>query len=314
MKFSVLLTHYFYKYKNLSLPGIGTFSIDNSFTIPDVNDKNFRDTFQHIQFVQKNTTQPDEALIDFIRTQTGKIKPLAYSDLESFVADGKLLLNIGKPFHIEGIGTLQKNRKGDLDFTPGEPLLERMESTSPITERETESSKRKAAGEPVIKRSSPPISGGNQRPLLVIGGIVVALGIIIWGGYSLYNKNTEPAVSAQQDTTNRAEPLNMPSQDSLTKQQTFAPDSAKAATSPAPATPAGNYKYILETTRYKTTALKRWNLLKPRVNLESATDSSFFKIVMVLPGTPADTARIKDSLHNWYWGSNRIDKTIAIEH
>lgn len=316
MKFAVLLTHYFYKYKNLNLPGIGSFVIDNSFTVPDVADKNFREVFQHIQFTPKNIFQPDDELIDFIRSQTGKIKPLAYSDLESFVADGKLLLNIGKPFHIEGIGTLQKNRLGALEFTPGEPLLERLESINPLErERETEP-KRKPVAESSYRRSSSP-AAGNQRSLLIIGGLIVALGIIVWGGYSLYNKNTEPSspvTAVQPDTVNRVDSLNIPKGDSQKLPQPASRDTIATPTvTNAPATPVGNYKFVLETTRYKTTALKRWNLLKPRVNLESAADSSFFKIVMILPGTPADTTRLKDSLHNWYWGGNRIDKKIIIE-
>ena len=33
------------------------------------------------------------------------------------------MLNIGKPFHLEGIGTITKNKSGKFDFTPGEYTL-----------------------------------------------------------------------------------------------------------------------------------------------------------------------------------------------
>ncbi len=98
-----------------------------------IADKNSRDLIDHIHYAQKNITRPDEDLIDFIRKHTGKIRPLAESDLETFVADGKLMLNIGKPFHIEGIGTLQKNREGVYEFTPGQPVVQRLESPTTLT-------------------------------------------------------------------------------------------------------------------------------------------------------------------------------------
>ena len=315
MKFSVLLTHYFYKFKTLNLPGIGTFSIDDSFNVPEGTDKNFRDVFQHIRFEQKNTTQPDDALIDFVRAQTGKIKPLALSDLESFVADGKLLLNIGKPFHIEGIGTLQKNRNGGLEFTPGEPTIEKLESLVPVSEAET-ARKKSAVSEPPVYRSTSASTGGSKRSLAIVVGLVAALGIIIAGGYILYNRNSgQTIVEIQPDSLSRAESLNLPHKDTLANQQFATSDTPASSTSANTrvTTPSGNYKYVLETTKYKTTALKRWNLLKPRVTLESAPDSSFFKVVMILPGTPQDTTRIKDSLHNWYWGLNRLDRKVIIE-
>ena len=70
------------------------------------------------------------------------------------------------------------------------------------------------------------------------------------------------------------------------------------------------YKFVLETTQYKTTALSRYSRLKPKVTLET-TDSTLFKIVILLPGTPADTTRLKDSLHFWYWGTR--NKPVTIE-
>lgn len=115
MKISVLVAQYFYQNKRLNLPGIGTFFLDVAVDVQNI-DKGSRDLLDHIHFAQKAITRPDEELIDFIRKHTGKIRPLAESDLETFVADGKLMLNIGKPFHIEGIGTLQKTAKGYMSL------------------------------------------------------------------------------------------------------------------------------------------------------------------------------------------------------
>ena len=129
LKLSSLFSKYLYQEKKLRLPGLGEFTLDPSLTVPDINDKFFGDFLQNIRFNPVQITSPDEHFINFIRTETGKIKPLAESDLDSFLSDGKILLNIGKPFHIEGIGSLQKTREGQLEFHPGEPQLHSVESS-----------------------------------------------------------------------------------------------------------------------------------------------------------------------------------------
>jgi len=75
LKLATLVPQYFYKHRKLSLPGIGVFSLDENVTIPDPDDKNYRDFLQHIAFKQTNVTKAEDALIDFIREHTGKIKP-----------------------------------------------------------------------------------------------------------------------------------------------------------------------------------------------------------------------------------------------
>lgn len=127
MKLSALFAKFLYQHKELKLPGIGIFSLDPSLPVPDIADKNFSDFLKHIRYRQVPVTAADDDFINFIRTETGKIRPLAESDLDSFLSDGKILLNIGKPFHFEGIGYLQKNKEGTYEFTAGEPMLQRLE-------------------------------------------------------------------------------------------------------------------------------------------------------------------------------------------
>ena len=61
----------------------------------------------------------DNDLIDFIVQNTKKIKPLASADLDSFLTLGRQFLNIGKPFTIQNLGTLEKLKSGDLNLNPG---------------------------------------------------------------------------------------------------------------------------------------------------------------------------------------------------
>jgi hypothetical protein len=306
LKLSILLAQYFYQHKQLNLPGIGSFHLDAAVTVPDVNDKNFREFAKYIQFTQNIIAKPDDALIDFIRSHTGKIKPLAESDLESYLGDGKLLLNIGKPFHLEGIGTLQKNKLAIYEFTAGEPITERLDIMSELKE----------ADRPMARRRSAFDEGGysqieahhnKRKRLLVTTLVLIALAVILWGGYSLYNNKKDPAGTEQQQQAVVDTPA--------IKQ---APDTAKTTTGnlPAATTPAvasGNYKFIVETTTRKIRALKRHAFLltlNRDYKLETS-DSLTFNITVTLPATPADTLRLKDSLNGWYYGPNVNKVRIA---
>jgi hypothetical protein len=292
---------------------------------------------EHIHFAQKNIARPDDELIDFIRKHTGKIKPLAESDLDTFVADGKLMLNIGKPFHIEGIGTLHKNKEGVYEFTPGLPVVQRLESPPPIAplERDNEMPKRRSVfdDDPNETRNA-----SIKRAVIGIGG-VIGIGIILWGGYSLFSKKvktetnivTTTATSSEVDTSQGRtsqylQNINDPKkalENVIRKDSQIIADGADtgnvvratqapaAATTPVASGPSKTYKFILQTTKFKATAVSMFNKLKPRVILETA-DSTLYKIVINVPGTPADTTRMKDSLRFWYWGP-RQDKQVTIE-
>lgn len=304
MKLSILLAQYFYQHKQLNLPSIGSFTLDAAVTVPDANDKNFREFLKYVQFSQQPVAKADDALIDYIRAHTGKIKPLAESDLESYLADGKLLLNIGKPFHIDGIGTLFKNKLAIYEFTPGEPSLERMELVEHQAERTAPVAKKKSAFDDYNRIEA----HHNRRRGLLIGTlIVIGLAVIVWGGYMLYNKKDNPELSTapQQlaaDTSNR-----LP--DSTSKAPADSAANAPATT----AAPAGSYKFIAETTSRKSRALTRHAFLQTlnrNFKLET-TDSVTFNITVILPGTPADTTRLKDSLNAWYYGTKPIKVRIA---
>ena len=306
MKLSILLAQYFYQHKQLNLPTIGTFSLDAAVTVPDPNDKNFREFLKYVQFKQQAVARPDESLIDYIRTHTGKIKPLAESDLESYLADGKLLLNIGKPFHIDGIGTLTKNKLGIYEFEPGEPTLERMEAAPEpkVAEKQAQPTKKSAFDESYSRIQS----HHNRRKGVLVGTLVViGLAVVLWGGYMLYNrdeKGIEAPVATQPVTPDT---------------QAIKPDTLAAkpvdsvVTAPAATVPPGNYKFIFETTEKKARALKRHGfLLTLNRNIQLETkDSLTFNIAVTLPATPDDTTRLKDSLNAWYWGTKPVKVRIA---
>jgi hypothetical protein len=348
----------------LNIPGIGQFSIDPSLSIPEPTDKNFGEFLQSIQFNPKTISRPDEDLIDFIRQKTGKIKPLAESDLDSYLSDCKMVLNIGKPLYFEGIGTLQKNKEGRLDFIHGQLASERLEPTAP--ERKTEKTADKKPlyfegigtlqknkegrldfihGQLASERLEPTaperktekaadkkplynteyISGQSSsnlllRRLLMIGGTVIALGVIVWGGYLLYSKKTSPDTDNTADvrqpvqTYIPADSLNAGTADSSTI-STPPADSIKTETAAvSTSTPTGYYKFVCEDTRTAKRAFDRFKILKEhdsRFQMETR-DSIRYSIFVVLPANAADTTRIKDSLKAWYWGTR--DRYIRIAY
>ena len=211
MKLPQLLSQFLYLAKKLDLPGIGSFTLDPSVVIPEGSDKDVQTIASGISFRNTVIREPDDALVTFIKEHTGKMKPLAAADLDFFLTTGKQLLNIGKPFYLEGIGVLIQNKEGKLDFTPGEY------SRAKLQDQETER-KERAGGKVVLEESHhahrshhehEPKSGSARQAVLltvIIGGLIV----IGWGGYTLYKKNTvaEPVADRVQvaDTTTTAIP------------------------------------------------------------------------------------------------------------
>ncbi len=287
MKLASLFARYLYQHKQLNLPGIGVFTIDPAVSVPDIGDKNFQDFLQTIRYQQKTISAPDESFIDFIRKETGKIRPLAESDLDSFLSDGKILLNIDKPFHLEGIGTLLKSVSGEYTFTPGEPELRRLEH---IADRSEESGKRR----PVYKEPGAQPTPG--RKLLMAAAVIGGIALVIWGGYSLYNRSAPPPAVAELQPDSLATGVGVDGEKSALL------DSVQQIIGATLDKPSGTYKFIIEKTRTRERAFRRYNQLKENltdIRMETA-DSVHFTLYFILPATPADTARIRDSLKWWY--------------
>jgi hypothetical protein len=285
LKLSSLFSKYLYQEKKLRLPGIGEFTLDPSLTVPDVNDKFFADFLNNIRFNQIQISAPDDQLIDFIRTETGKIRPLAVSDLESYLDDGKILLNLGKPFEIEGIGSIHKTREGELEFHAGEPQQHKMEPVHTETKVPVEKSK--------TFYLDTRVPGTNVRKVLVALGAIAGIVIVIWGGYVLYNRNSTPTPLEQ------ATVVTVPVSADTTRIGAI-PDSLRRDN--ADSGHRGTYKFVIERTTNKRRALYRYNQLVENmtpIKLETK-DSTLFNLYFILPASPSDTARIRDSLKIWY--------------
>jgi hypothetical protein len=199
LKLPQLLSQFLYQTKKLDLPGIGSFTLDATAVIPQESDRMGQVPASGIQFKNANIPTPDDVLINFIKEHTGKMKSLAAADLDFFLTTGRQLLNIGKPFYLEGIGTLLKNKEGRLDFTPGDYLVPKLEDLS-HPERRVAPERGTAAAAKAKTYDEPPREeprGNNARQTLLLLGIIAGIAIIAFGGYYLYKRNNNPEPSTQ---------------------------------------------------------------------------------------------------------------------
>jgi hypothetical protein len=327
LKFDTLLAQFLYQNKKLALPGIGTFTLDGSSVLMDENAK-IKAPLEGISFTTSSPALPDTALIDFIRTHTGKMKSLAEADLDSYLTLAQQFINIGKPLYLEGIGTIQRI-KNSFEFIPGTPSMARLE---PVADRQMEGRRRAAFDEEEAAQREK--GGSSARKILLLLGIAGTLALIAWGGYYMYSKsnnNTETATenikiipetdttqnqlsNVVQDTLSGINPVS----DSLLKKDSLAPSTPPPVPAAVAALATGNYKFVIETAG-KERAMSRYATLKrdgSAVTMETK-DSITFKLFFILPATAMDTTRLKDSLNSYFNYDNqtkRFKRLTTIEN
>lgn len=292
LKITNLLAQYLYTKKQLNLPGIGTFTLDNEIVL-DYEKTKQNKTFEleGVSFQKDRTVKEDPDLIAFISEHSGKIKALASADLHSHLELASQFLNIGKPFLFEGIGILVKTQSGEYSFTPGQVIPDRLD---PATHRDF--AKEAISEEPVGDYKSVFYNKHTKtawkKPAAIVL-ILLGFGLAIWGGYTVYKRNSER--NDTEETVVKTD-QNKQTADSVT-QQNPNPDLPANTSSQSVTIPAGTTKFILEISP-KERALYRYNRLKTfqwQVELETK-DSSSFTLYMLLPVLPADTSRVLDSL------------------
>jgi hypothetical protein len=293
LKLAPLLAQYLYQEKKLNLAGIGTFLLDPSArTGADTLHASEGITFQYNPAIQE-----DHNLVTYISTHAGKMKSLASSDLSSYLELARQFLNIGKPFQIEGIGTLVKTKAGDLEFTAGHVLVDKMRETGIKELSATSTSDQSMTTYESLK---PHVDRTPPYKAIFLGVLVLATtAVIIWAGYRMYKNNSENKGQEEQDSTQETTAIT-----DTTKYVAPAKDTVTASTQNETAN-KNSYRFVIEVTN-KERALRRYSMLKESgVPIQIATDDSInYKLFLELAATPADTARISDSLTIWYPARN----------
>lgn len=291
MKIEQLLVQHFYNHREVTLQGMGTFTLSPDFVLPKENDKDAEIPDNAISFQYNARATQDDELISYIVQQTRKMKSLAAADLDSYLVLGKQFLNIGKPFKIEGMGMLVKNQQGELEFTKGGAFNARMET------QQAAAAKEKAVNPEISFASEAKRTEGSNKKVLLIAAAIVLLGLVgttAWYFLSKKNNNTNDtaaAVNTLQPDTAKA---------TVTK-----PDTA-AVKPPVPATPANDgytFKVVFLKTTDSAAAVYRMNVLTARHHtvIMYKKDSVTFALAEPFKLPLSDTAHVKDSLNRFYY-------------
>lgn len=289
MKIEQLLVQHFYNNREVTLQGMGTFTLSADFVPSKENDKDAEIPDNAISFQYNARATADEALIDYIVQQTRKMRSLAAADLDSYLVLGKQFLNIGKPFRIEGMGMLIKNQQGELEFTKGHTFHAKIENAvTPAAAKE------KSANPEISFASEAKKAEGSSKKGLLITGSIIGILLLAATGWYFFGRNNTTSVDnknlvAVADTSQQSKP------------KTDTPV-VKAIQ-----TDAANDGYTFKVVFLKTTdsaaAAARMRTLTARNHkiIMFSDDSLFYKLAEPFTLPLADTTRIKDSLNSYYY-------------
>ena len=304
MKIQDLFAHYLYEHKSLTLPGLGTFEVNPDVNIYETKEAGWpEDTI--IFKADKNAVASDE-LISYLAKNSGKMKTLAASDLESFISNGQQFLNIGKPFQIMGVGSLIKPSLGELMFQQGIPIFEKSELPNAeyiLKERtkQDELTERIDFSHEAIKSSKMPI---------IIFGSVIAVALIALAIYFALPKK-EKTSDVNEEQTNVQDTVqtttNKPDTSTTTGAQSMKPDSLQVQTTTT--LPADSFQLLIQTFKNKALAEAKEANLKlrgHRVSLQMK-DSTNYHLILTVLRPLSDTALVIDSLKRFYlWRTKLI--------
>ena len=294
MKLAPILAEYLYQNKRLELPGIGIFHLNQSVISEEGDHKHIRFTGESpISFEANVSVKESSELINFISTQTGKMKALAAADLDSHLELAQQFINIGKPFLFEGIGSLVKTRAGQYEFASGLIQNEKIKEYKG-KEINLTSSTEDSFTEYNNIFSPKKIKINWQRPA-IFGLILIGIALAIWGGYTISKRRASKDITANNSKNDEQKIMPVNTIDTIT---TVKKDSVIFA---KPTIPSDKYKFIIEIAK-KERGMHRYDMLKGfglDVQMETK-DSIDFKLFFLLPAASKDTARILDSLRYLY--------------
>jgi hypothetical protein len=292
MKIEQLIVQHLYNNKKVTLQDIGSFILSSNVSMPPENEKDGVMPENAITFEYNTRAMEDESLIDFIVQQTRKIKPLATSDLESYCILGREYLNIGKPFPIEGLGTLQKNQSGQYEFIQGNSVNPKLQAAPALLKEKDDEE---------IVFSTPPRKQNRNKSGMIIAGLVFLALTVAALVYFLNKKETDQPVSEQvvaADTTTVAK-----------RDSVITPPAADTIARSRIPGDTSTFKVVLKEYPSKQAADMAFTKLSGygHTLMVYQKDSSTYRLAMPFTTPLSDTARAKDSLNRFFGGKTYID-------
>ena len=294
MKIEQVLIHYLLKYKKLSLQGIGYFTLDGA--VPDSADPNRPIIIPEgsINFTHDTKVQEDPVLVQFITEQTGKIRPLASADLDSYLMLGRQFLNIGNPFIIPSIGTIEKTNSGNLIFKSGMHIADRLETNKAKIEDEGA----EEHDENMFNDYQRETKNQAGKTILIAISILI-VGLIAWAVWK-YAFNSTPEPENVTQTTDPADTNPVPITNEVTANIPQPTDSMAVS---IPASSDGyTFKVVVNEYYSLPLAESRMKNLKNygRQVIMYTPDSVIYKIAEPFIRPLTDTTKVLDSLNGYY--------------
>lgn len=297
MKIEQALIQYLIKFKQLPLQGIGLFELQGA--VPDTLEGTKLPVIPEgaITFTPKQIYNEDDNLVKFVSEVTGKIIPLASADLDSYVTLGKQFLNLGNPFIIPGIGSLEKNNQGTIMFKPGLWIADKLENTK--LEETIYDDKVAQEENPYHEIKQERKSKKAGKSVLIAISLLI-LAFVAWAVWRFAFISNEPEVISTtlpvaNDTTNPENTSVIP------------PDSLTGLNGPANSSSTKGFRIIVNEYTSKDRATKRFNDLKKygRNVVLYSKDSVNFLVAEEFDLPLSDTTRAQDSLKRYYGAGNR---------
>jgi hypothetical protein len=301
LRLSPILVQYLIENNQLPLQGIGNILLDASSLQHTEAEKGiYKFPEGSIQFELDRSTPVSATLIAYVSTATGKIKPLAASDLESFFVTGIQLLNISKPFMIEGLGTFNRESNGEFIFEPLGYLQLPVEDSHARKKKEhtRDNPDLVSFDENILKPMQEPANGAKKW--LIAISLILGLGIIAWVAWYFLSQTKNAGISEVPTTDTSGQYVaveSIPADSSYnlidsnqTRKDSLSLTSSYVVTD-------STYDVIIESLP-KVRAFKRTEALRSyghNVKMETS-DSITFKLFIPIKGNLADTTRMKDSL------------------
>jgi hypothetical protein len=304
VKFDDQLAAFLYENKTLRLEGIGTFMLDSKVSVPDEQEKEIYYPIEGLSFTYNPKSLTDEDVITYLVKKLHKIQPLVRSDLESYLSNIRQFVNLGKPYTIEGVGTLSKNNQGTFEFTPGNFL--------PVKEELNPKRENADHNYPVRSQSN---AGRFLVIILIVVAALAALGGIGWGVSNLLSNRQDTNDNEQQqgfiDTipqtgVDTSTPI-------TTATSPLKPPVSSNITNATPGRDSVNYKVIFEVTTLKERAHKRTVQLhnykhNSKYDTVHVGDVVRYRLFLPVRMRPSDSTRVKDSLSVFLGSHVTIEK------
>ncbi len=300
-----LLVVYLYENKYLSLPKLGQFEVSDEEDLSQPEQVSFtRIPNQTIQFNYNPEEETDTELIKYITAHTRKMQSLALSDLFTFAEQALQMLNVLQPVSFPGIGTIQKDAKGKVNFSPGiyrPELLQEVDDLSPKSYTEkTSSGSISSLGSSATTRTS---SVGNDSPRSM-GGMLIILVCVVVAAALIYfifaNKGSEE-LSNKVDMTQTETKMQG---DTATTETASAKKYEEKKYTNRPPQKKGEIQYLIISEKGVDSgrAFHRYRQLSGWGHAVKifTKDSVHYDVAIPVSSLVSDTTRIKDSIRRLY--------------